>query len=221
MRFLNFRNAPTTLVALFLAGIFFLTACSGEAAAQVQAVIEAQTQSGAVESVEEEVEEAAPIEAEVVAEADDDSEADQVGEAENLAEVAEELSEEVSEEAGEEEVRTVPVLTLGDPTLRGTDPSTVQLASGRIQLIEFFAYWCPTCKRMAPTVHGLEDAYGDEIGFVYLDRDDPATASFRETLGYIYQPHYFLLNPDGIVLGSWIGYTDSAILQDAIERALQ
>lgn len=30
---------------------------------------------------------------------------------------------------------------LGDPNLKATDPSTVVLASGQIQLIEFFAFW--------------------------------------------------------------------------------
>lgn len=31
--------------------------------------------------------------------------------------------------------------SLGGPDLRSTDPSTVSLASGEIQLVEFFAYW--------------------------------------------------------------------------------
>lgn len=30
---------------------------------------------------------------------------------------------------------------LGDPKLKATDPSTVSLASGQIQVIEFFAFW--------------------------------------------------------------------------------
>lgn len=40
-------------------------------------------------------------------------------------------------------VETAPELgfALGDPNLRATDPSTVSLASGQIQLIEFFAFW--------------------------------------------------------------------------------
>jgi hypothetical protein len=32
-------------------------------------------------------------------------------------------------------------LTLGDPELTATDPTSVQLASGKLQLIEFFAFW--------------------------------------------------------------------------------
>lgn len=30
---------------------------------------------------------------------------------------------------------------LGDPNLKATDPSTVSLVSGQIQVIEFFAFW--------------------------------------------------------------------------------
>lgn len=30
---------------------------------------------------------------------------------------------------------------LGDPNLKATNPSTVSLASGQIQVIEFFAFW--------------------------------------------------------------------------------
>jgi thiol-disulfide isomerase/thioredoxin len=124
-------------------------------------------------------------------------------------------------EASVEEVRAVPVLVPGDPQLKSTDPATFQIASGRIQLVEFFAFWCPTCKRMAPAIHGLEDIYGEQVNFVYLDQDDPATASFREAFNYRYQPEFYLLNPDGDILGSWIGYFDGAILQEAIEQALQ
>jgi len=32
-------------------------------------------------------------------------------------------------------------LELGDPALKATDPGTVQLASGQVQLLEFFAFW--------------------------------------------------------------------------------
>jgi len=36
---------------------------------------------------------------------------------------------------------------------------------------------------MAPVVHGLEQAWGDAIQFVYLDIDDPRTEPFRRQLG--------------------------------------
>ena len=190
--------------ALFALSASLLSACAGNAAEELRAVVEAQTQS----------------EVAVVAEV-----AQAEAEAEESAAIVEEPNTSAESEgvveAAVEEVRTVPVLALGDPMLKSTDPATFEIASGRIQLVEFFAFWCPTCKRMAPTIHGLENIYGEQINFVYLDQDDPATAPFREAFSYRYQPEFYLLNPDGIILGSWIGYFDGAILQEALEQALQ
>jgi thioredoxin-related protein len=54
-------------------------------------------------------------------------------------------------------------------------------------------------------VHGLEVDYYDKIKFVYLDVDDPATQTFKETLDFRYQPQLILLDGDGQILYQWIG----------------
>lgn len=120
-----------------------------------------------------------------------------------------------------------PALAAGaspQPTPRGqlqaTDPSTVQLASGGIQLVEFFALWCPTCQAIAPIVHGLDAKYGEQVRFVYLDVDDPATEEFKRVLGYRYQPHIFLLDGEGNVLAQWVGMVTGDELERAILAAL-
>lgn len=115
----------------------------------------------------------------------------------------------------------LPVIVPADPSFHATDPASVSLANGRIQLIEFFAYWCSVCKAIAPTVHGIENLYGDQVEFIYLDRDDPATQSLQQTLGYIYQPHFFLLDEDGKVLGEWRGYVEGSTLQMALVEAIK
>lgn len=115
----------------------------------------------------------------------------------------------------------LPVIVLGDPDFHSSDPGTVTLAAGKVQMVEFFAYWCAVCKAMAPTVHGLENMYGDQINFVYLDREDPATLVFQDQLGYVYQPHFFLLDQDGSILAQWRGYVDGVELQRALVGAVE
>ncbi|MGB9640140.1 MAG: thioredoxin domain-containing protein [Anaerolineales bacterium] len=103
-----------------------------------------------------------------------------------------------------------------DVSLHATDPSTVQLASGGYQLIEFFAFWCPTCKSMAPVMNLLEKKYISKIRFVFLDIDDPRTAKFKQALGYQYQPHLFLIDGGGKIVKQWIG----GVSQEELENSL-
>jgi len=58
---------------------------------------------------------------------------------------------------------------------------------------------------MAPMVHGLEAEYFGKIKFSYLDADDPETVSFQRTLGFQYQPEFYLLDANGNVLKKFIG----------------
>lgn len=69
---------------------------------------------------------------------------------------------------------------------------------------------------MAPVVHGLEAKYSGLVNFVYLDRDDPATAPFREQLGYVYQPHIFLLDGEGNIVEQWLGFISEQQLDAAL-----
>ncbi|MEW6083283.1 MAG: hypothetical protein AB1607_01690 [Chloroflexota bacterium] len=60
---------------------------------------------------------------------------------------------------------------------------------------------------MAPMVHGLEAKYFGRIVFTYLDADDPQTFDFQQILGFYYQPEVYFLDPNGVVLQKWVGFT--------------
>ena len=69
-------------------------------------------------------------------------------------------------------------------------------------------------------MHGLEAKYREQVTFVYLDIDDPATRPFKSQLGYLYQPHLFLLDGQGRPLNQWLGYTTEAELEAALLAAI-
>lgn len=105
--------------------------------------------------------------------------------------------------------------------LEATDPATVKLVSGQVQFIEFFAFWSGTSQAMAPLVHGLEEQYGSQVRFIYLDIDDPANKPFKEELRYRYQPHFFLIDNEGNILDQWVGYVSVGDFIGSLEYALK
>jgi len=68
-------------------------------------------------------------------------------------------------------------------------------------------------------VHGLEAEWGEQVNFVYLDIDDPATEPFKRELGYRVQPHMFLLDGEGKVLEQWLGYVEGGVIEAALQQA--
>jgi thiol-disulfide isomerase/thioredoxin len=105
--------------------------------------------------------------------------------------------------------------------LQATDPATVQLASGKLQLVEFFAFWDGTSKASAPFMNALEVEYGEQINFIYLDIDDPANDLLKKQLGFRLQPHLFFLDEKGNIIQQWEGSIDAAELREAIASELQ
>jgi thiol-disulfide isomerase/thioredoxin len=105
--------------------------------------------------------------------------------------------------------------------LAASNPGLFRLDSGDVQLVEFFAYWCVTCRSMAPTIHSLEALYGSRMNFIYLDIDDPANFEHQRILGYRYQPHFFLLDEEGKILRQWVGRASTEELRNAIDAALR
>ena len=74
---------------------------------------------------------------------------------------------------------------------------------------------------MAPMVHGLEAKYFGKIKFSYLDADDPNTADFQRTLGFRFQPEFYLLDASGQVLQKWVGFVSQEDLESAFSQYMQ
>ncbi len=70
---------------------------------------------------------------------------------------------------------------------------------------------------MKPIVHGLEEEYGDEIEFVYLDIDDPANDAAKELYGFRFQPHFLLVGADGEIIEQWLGYNSENVFVESFE----
>ncbi|MGH2522647.1 MAG: hypothetical protein ACRDH2_09110 [Anaerolineales bacterium] len=74
---------------------------------------------------------------------------------------------------------------------------------------------------MKPIVHGLEAQYGDRIQFTYLDMDDPRTDGLKKQLGFVWRPHFLLLDGEGEIVQQWVGAVREEDLVSAFEEALQ
>jgi len=71
---------------------------------------------------------------------------------------------------------------------------------------------------MAPMVHGLEAEYYGKVQFTFLDADDQATVEFQRSLGFAYQPEFYLLDASGNVLQKWFGYVSEDEFRKVFEK---
>ncbi len=116
---------------------------------------------------------------------------------------------------------TTTTATSGSVELQPSDPATFRQASGKVQVVMFYAPWCGACQALAPVVTGLEADYANKVNFIYLDTDDPATKSIQQALGFKVEPHLFLLDSQGKILGQWQRYVSKQDLQTALDNIVK
>jgi hypothetical protein len=73
---------------------------------------------------------------------------------------------------------------------------------------------------MKPVVGGLNNIYGDQIDFIYLDIDDPSNNEAKEKYGYRYQPHFFIVDENDEVQEQWVGYVEQGTFVSALDTFL-
>ncbi len=69
-------------------------------------------------------------------------------------------------------------------------------------------------------MHRLEQRYDGQIGFVYLDTDDPAVDRWKQQLGYRSMPYFLLLDGQGSIVKQWLGPVAEEVFTSAFEAAL-
>ncbi len=198
------KSAIGTLLVIFA----LLSACNGAVSAAPASAIEiaslAQPEPETNNSVDD-------------AETEDSSAAGNSADGEN-AEIAD--ADESENQA--QQARVVPEFSLGNPQMKSSEAGVFDRYSGEIQVLEFFAYWCPNCKALAPRIHGLEEAYSGEIEFTFLDIDDPANQALKEEFGFYYQPFVLIIDGAGNVQKTWVGGgIDPFAVQAEIERLIE
>lgn len=111
-------------------------------------------------------------------------------------------------------------LKIGDKapnaTLQSLDGKPVELSQfigkGPV-VIEFWATWCPLCRRMEPTFKALDAKYGKELTMLFLvvptNQSAERAKEYVERTGH---PGTFLFDADGSAYKAFAAYHTSYIL---------
>jgi peroxiredoxin len=131
-----------------------------------------------------------------------------------------------------------------DFTLTDLSGKTVRLSDfkGKVVMLDFWATWCPPCRREIPDLIQLQNQYADK-GFTVLgiSLDDGGAATvkpFAQSIGMNYPlvignsqvtaaygaieaiPTTFLIGRDGMILKTYVGAQDKSEFQSDIQSAL-
>ncbi|PLX47062.1 MAG: TlpA family protein disulfide reductase [Desulfobulbaceae bacterium] len=113
---------------------------------------------------------------------------------------------------------------------------------GTVVLVNFWATWCPPCRREIPSLVKIQDQYGDKgvvVLGISLDKGDrDKVAAFIKKIGVNYPvalgdteiarkfgalgaiPFTFLVDRQGRIVNKYPGYTTYESLRDSVEALL-
>lgn len=113
---------------------------------------------------------------------------------------------------------------------------------GKVVLVDFWATWCPPCRRSIPDLSELHSKYserGFEVVGISLDQTGPAkVASFAGQMQIPYTivmgnpqvvndwkagtaiPVAFLVDRNGEIVDRFVGYHDKSVLEEKIQKFL-
>lgn len=114
-----------------------------------------------------------------------------------------------------------------DFTLKDLDGRSVSLGDfrGKPVFLNFWATWCPPCRKELPQLQEFHEQYGEEIELLGINWGENVTTvkEFLDRLGVRYRnvldergivftlygltgiPESFFIDPEGYIRGAWIG----------------
>jgi thioredoxin-like negative regulator of GroEL len=86
-------------------------------------------------------------------------------------------------------------------------------SNGRPTLIEFYADWCTTCRKMAPLIASLEKELQGQVNFVMLNVDNSRWLPELNQFHVNGIPHFVFLDHQFHPLGSAIGEQPESVMR--------
>jgi|WetSurMetagenome_2_1015567.scaffolds.fasta_scaffold45624_5 peroxiredoxin len=125
-------------------------------------------------------------------------------------------------------------------TLHDVDGRPISLSSyrGKVVILDFWAPWCPPCRREIPDFISLQNQYASQgLQVIGIGLDQPSNvASFVQRYGVNYPvvigddaisnsyggvsgiPTTFIIDKQGIIRNKFVGFTDKAVFEVHIKK---
>ncbi|MDQ8162903.1 MAG: TlpA disulfide reductase family protein [Gemmatimonadota bacterium] len=115
---------------------------------------------------------------------------------------------------------TAPTLTL--PSLSGAPVDLASMIGKKPMVIEFWATWCPLCKKLEPQLEKARTAYGDKVAFIGVGVSQNQSA--ERQLAYVKEKQMtgqFLFDQDGAAVKAFqVPHTSFVVVIDAAGKVV-
>ncbi len=90
--------------------------------------------------------------------------------------------------------------------------------AGKPAILDFWATWCPHCKRIAPTYEKIADQYEGSLVVGKVDADEEPGLAQKFDIEYL--PTFVLIDKDGNVLDKVVAPANKAAIEEFINKNL-